>query len=130
MARRDADRHAARPAASRKARARTVGAAVVLGCWADLDLLPYPNIAAREDARLRCERRTQGWPEEASNFGNCNGVIHITLATYRHLPDGKGGIATKQASIRGNIQAMTVLRNAIDGALLLATPAAGGAEAN
>lgn len=71
--------------------------------------------------------------EEAPNFGNCNGVIHITLATYRHIPDGKGGITTDlvvEASLRSNVPAMLTLRKAIDDALLLAAPPGDGGKKN
>lgn len=69
--------------------------------------------------------------EEAPNFGVLNGVMNVTLAARRALPDGKGNITTDMvatAYLRGNIPAMRALREAIDQALLLAMPAQGDAH--
>lgn len=62
--------------------------------------------------------------EVAAAFGCTNGVISITLAANRILV-GPHGVVNEQvvtAHLRGNIQAALSLRQAIDGALLLAAP--------
>lgn len=71
--------------------------------------------------------------EEVPNFGNCNSVLHITLATYRHIPNNKGGVTTDlvvEASLRCNMQAALALRKALDDALLLGAPAGDGGHKN
>lgn len=71
--------------------------------------------------------------EEATNFGTLNGIVNVTLAIYRTLPDGKGGVATdlvSQCSLRGNLQAALSLRNALNDVLLMAVPPADGGKAN
>lgn len=69
--------------------------------------------------------------EEAPNFGHTNGIVNITLAAYRSLPDAEGDITTDlivTAHLRCNIPAALALRKAIDDALLVATPAKGHAN--
>jgi hypothetical protein len=71
--------------------------------------------------------------EHAPSLGHTNGVINITLSAQRvcNGPDGKP--VTDQvvvAYLRGNIQAATHLRKALDDALLLAAPTKGEGKAN
>lgn len=71
--------------------------------------------------------------EIAPNFGCNNGIVNVTLAVGRHLANDKGGVdvdAVAAAFLRCNIPAAIDLRNALNSALLLGTPAAGGSEAN
>jgi hypothetical protein len=62
--------------------------------------------------------------EGAPAFGFTNGVVNITLAANRTMagPDGVINEQVVVAYLRGNIQAAISLRQAIDNALLLATP--------
>jgi hypothetical protein len=62
--------------------------------------------------------------EVAPAFGFTNGVVNITLSANRTWV-GPNGVMNEQvvtAYLRGNIQAALSLRQAIDNALLLATP--------
>jgi hypothetical protein len=62
--------------------------------------------------------------EIAPAFGFTNGVVNITLSANRTWI-GPNGVMNEQvvtAYLRGNIQAALSLRQAIDSALLLATP--------
>jgi len=62
--------------------------------------------------------------EVAPAFGVTNGVINITLSANRTWV-GPNGVVNEQvvvAYLRGNIQAILSLRQAIDNALLLAAP--------
>lgn len=66
--------------------------------------------------------------EVAPAFGFTNGIVNITLSANRTWV-GPNGIVNEQvvvAYLRGNVQAALSLRQAIDSALLLAAPAAGG----
>ncbi len=60
--------------------------------------------------------------ESAPNFGNANGIVNVTLAVDRHMPDGTqiASDTIAVASLRCNVQAAIELRNALDRALLLA----------
>ena len=62
--------------------------------------------------------------EAAPAYGLTNGVISITLAATRTWigPDGIVNDHVVTAYLRGNVQAALNLRNAIDQALLLASP--------
>jgi hypothetical protein len=60
--------------------------------------------------------------DDAPVFNNYNGIIGITLAANRTVPNNKGGTTNDKvvvAYLRGNIQAALALRKAIDNALLL-----------
>jgi hypothetical protein len=67
--------------------------------------------------------------EDASAFGHLSGIIRVTLEAARIIPaPGNRGVVTDRvivAHLRMNIPAALSLKAAIDGALLLATPAAG-----
>ena len=67
--------------------------------------------------------------ENASAFGHLSGIIRITLEAARIIPaPGNQGVVIDRvivAHLRMNIPAALSLKAAIDGALLLATPAAG-----
>jgi hypothetical protein len=68
--------------------------------------------------------------EFVPGFGFTNGVVNITLSAHRTFA-GPNGIVTEQvvvAYLRGNVQAALSLRQALDSALLLATPPAEGSE--
>jgi hypothetical protein len=69
--------------------------------------------------------------DEAPVFNNYNGIIGITISANVSIPDGRGSITSEQvvaAYLRGNIQAFTALKNAIDSAILLGAKIEG--EAN
>jgi hypothetical protein len=69
--------------------------------------------------------------EEAPAFGCNNGIVNITIAAYRVLPTETGTTNSDLVvvgSLRCNIQAAISLKNALDGALLLAAKTEG--EAN
>jgi hypothetical protein len=68
-----------------------------------------------------------------SPFGFYNGIVHLTLGAYKHVPTGHGSdeiradlVAT--AFLRCNVEAAIALRDALDAALLMAAPVEG--EAN
>jgi hypothetical protein len=70
--------------------------------------------------------------EGAPAFGFTNGVINITLSANRTLVGPNGETMNDQvvvAYLRGNVLAALNLKQAIDGALLLAAPTGQG-EAN
>jgi hypothetical protein len=63
--------------------------------------------------------------DEATNFAAYNGIISVTLAAVRSIPDAKGGIANDQivvAFLRSNMRGAKALRDSLDRALLLAEP--------
>jgi hypothetical protein len=63
--------------------------------------------------------------DEATNFAAYNGIISVTLAAVRSIPDSKGGIANDQivvAYLRSNMRGAKALRDSLDRALLLAEP--------
>lgn len=62
--------------------------------------------------------------EIAPAYGYTNGVVNLTLAATRTWigPDGIVNDHVVTAYLRGNVQAVLSLRNAIDQALLLAAP--------
>jgi hypothetical protein len=64
--------------------------------------------------------------EGAPVSGHTNGIISLTLSATRTYvgPDGAPNVVV--AYLRGNIQAAVSLRQAIDGALLLAAPTTEG----
>ena len=67
--------------------------------------------------------------EGAPAFGHTNGVINITLSATRTCVGLDGGPRNDHvvvAYLRGNIQAVVSLRQAIDAALLLAAPTTEG----
>lgn len=65
--------------------------------------------------------------DEAPTFGYSNGVLKITLAADRIYPGKNAGEVGSDhvvvAHLRMNVAAAIALKNAIDGALLLARPA-------
>jgi len=65
--------------------------------------------------------------ESAPNFGNASGIVNVTLAVDRHIPDGTqiASDTIAVASLRCNAQAAIELRNALDRALLLAAKSEG-----
>jgi len=66
--------------------------------------------------------------EVAPAFGLTHGVINLTLSAHRTLMQPDGKVTTEQvvvAYLRGSVQAARSLRQAIDNALLLATPSEG-----
>jgi hypothetical protein len=64
--------------------------------------------------------------EEAPSFSHMNGIIGVTLLVTANVPDQSNETVKRHASIvaylKCNIPAARALRNAIDGALLLAQP--------
>ena len=63
--------------------------------------------------------------ENAPAFGFTNGVINVTLSANRTWVGPEGNAMNEQvviAYLRGNVEAALSLRQAIDKALLLATP--------
>ena len=68
----------------------------------------------------------------APNFGCNYGIINVTLAFARHLPNA--GIIDTDIVVAGHlrcsIRAVVDLRNALNDALLLATPPADGGKPN
>ena len=60
----------------------------------------------------------------ADNFGTYGGIVHVTLSALRHLPGEESvdvdGIVV--AFLRGNLHAAKSLRDALDKAILMATP--------
>jgi len=64
----------------------------------------------------------------APNFGNASGIVNVTLAAARHLPNGDqiDTDVIAVAFLRCSIQAALDLRNALDRALLLGARAEGG----
>jgi hypothetical protein len=68
--------------------------------------------------------------EDAPALGFTNGIVNITLAANRTWVGANGAVMNERvvvAYLRGNVQAALSLRQAIDNALLLATPAEQGA---
>jgi hypothetical protein len=64
--------------------------------------------------------------EGAPAFGYTNGVVNITLSANRTIVGPNGGVINEQvvvAYLRGNLQAARNLREAIDKAILMGTPA-------
>jgi hypothetical protein len=66
-------------------------------------------------------------------YGRYNGIVHMTLGAYKHVPTGPGEddvradlVAT--AFLRCNVEGAMALRDALDAALLMAAPVEG--EAN
>jgi hypothetical protein len=69
--------------------------------------------------------------EGAPNFGINNGIINVTLAVARNLPDGQGGVAQDAVAIaylRCNVPAAIELRKALDDAILLGIKTEGKAN--
>jgi hypothetical protein len=69
----------------------------------------------------------------ASNYGCNQGIVNFTLAMGRHLANASGGVdfdIIAVAHARCSIPAAIDLRNALDKAILIGTPAAGGEQAN
>jgi hypothetical protein len=68
--------------------------------------------------------------EGAPNFGFANGIVTVTLAANRHLLRDGAPVAdvVATAHLRCNVPAAIELRNALDGALLLAARTHGGAH--
>jgi hypothetical protein len=68
--------------------------------------------------------------EGAPNFGFVNGIIGVTLAANRHLLRDGAPVtdAVAIAHLRCNVPAAIELRNALDGALLLAARPQGSAQ--
>ena len=67
--------------------------------------------------------------ESAPAFGAVNAVIGVTSAAHRTLVRPDGTIANDQvvaAYLQGSVQAARSLRDALNGALLLAAPAGEG----
>ena len=69
--------------------------------------------------------------EGAPNFGINNGIVNVTLAVVRNLPDGQGGVAQDVVAIahlRCNVPAALELRKALDDAILLGIKTEGKAN--
>jgi hypothetical protein len=69
----------------------------------------------------------------AANFGCNQGIVNVTLAMGRHLANAASGVdfdVIAVAYLRCSITAATDLRKALDKALLLGAPVAGGGQAN
>lgn len=69
----------------------------------------------------------------APNFGNGPGVVHVTLAAWRHLPDNKGGTTSDlvvSGYLRCSVPAAISLRDAINNALLMGVAPADGGQNN
>lgn len=68
----------------------------------------------------------------ATNFGNAQGVINVTLAASRRLAQNQAIAqdAVAVAFLRCSIPAATELRHALDQALLLSAPVQGEGKAN
>jgi hypothetical protein len=68
--------------------------------------------------------------EGAPNFGFANGIVTVTLAANRHLLRDGAPVTdiVATAHLRCNVPAAIELRNALDGALLLAARTRGGAH--
>jgi hypothetical protein len=66
--------------------------------------------------------------EGAPVFANVSGIISITLATVRRIPDGDGGILVDMpivATLKCSAESANELRNSLEKALLLGAPAQG-----
>jgi hypothetical protein len=63
----------------------------------------------------------------ATNFGFNNGIVNVTLETVRYMSAGQKVTLDRVvvAHLRMSIPAASSLKAALDGALLLASPAAG-----
>ena len=60
--------------------------------------------------------------DEAPSFGNPGGHINITVAAYRHVPDGNGAIKSDlvvTAHLRWTIAGAMALRDSLDKAILM-----------
>jgi hypothetical protein len=70
--------------------------------------------------------------EKTPSFGCMNGVVNVTLASHRHLSEGSkvNTDLVAVAYLRCNVPAAMILRKALDDALLMAAPPAGGRTAN
>jgi hypothetical protein len=71
--------------------------------------------------------------EGAANFGCNNGIANVTLAAARYLATDEGGVAMDViavAHLRCSISAAADLRNALDSAILLGSPAGDGGKTN
>jgi hypothetical protein len=69
--------------------------------------------------------------EGAPSFGINNGIVNVTLAVVRNLPDGQGGIAQDVIAIgylRCNVPGAIELRKALDDAILLGAKTEGKAN--
>jgi hypothetical protein len=69
--------------------------------------------------------------DNAPVFNSYNGIMGITISANVSIPDGKGSVTGEQvvaAYLRGNVQAFTALKNAIESAILLGAKIKG--EAN
>jgi hypothetical protein len=69
----------------------------------------------------------------APNFGNRHGVVNVTLAINRHLANVAGGVDVDVVAVvdlRCSVAAAVDLRTALDKAILLGAPTAGGDKAN
>jgi hypothetical protein len=69
--------------------------------------------------------------EGAPSFGINNGIVNVTLAVARNLPDGQGGLAQDviaSAYLRCNVPAALELRKALDDAILLGVKTEGKAN--
>jgi hypothetical protein len=63
--------------------------------------------------------------DEARTFGHGNGIIRITLEAIRLYSSNEGGVGHDRivvAHLRMSVAAAVALKNALDGALLLANP--------
>ena len=67
--------------------------------------------------------------DNAPVFGYYNGIVHVTLEAVRRMPgaDGQSVFVDRAitAHLRMNLEAARALRSALDGAILMATPARG-----
>jgi hypothetical protein len=72
--------------------------------------------------------------DDASAFGHVNGIIRITLEAGRTIPGPVAGTVLSDrvivAHLRMNIPAALSLKAALEGALLMAMPPAGGEKSN
>jgi hypothetical protein len=69
--------------------------------------------------------------EGAPSFGINNGIVNVTLAIVRNLPDGQGGVAQDViavAYLRCNMPAAIELRKVLDDAILLGAKTEGKAN--
>jgi hypothetical protein len=69
--------------------------------------------------------------EGAPSFGINTGILNVTLAVVRNLPDGQGGVAQDAiavAYLRCHTPAAVELRKALDDAILLGAKTEGKAN--
>lgn len=101
----------------------------------EIEDIELEEMEADDDAPILTDR--DGAPiiyfDGVSPFGFYNGIVHLTLGAYKHIPIGHGPdeiradlVAT--AFLRCNVEAAIALRDALDAALLMAAPVEG--EAN